>query len=415
MVNAEPPLVLPFRGERFAERELSARLAPPYDVISPDERRALAARNPHNIVRLILPEAGVGKDQYLLAATLLTEWRRAGVLVRDPAPAVYVLEQAFPLPGGGMRTRVGLFGAVAAEPYDAGRVRPHERTHAGPKADRLALLRATATALESIFLLAPDAGGELTRALSGVTRGAPSAEGTLGDVRHRLWIVTGAPADALAASAGRAPLYIADGHHRYETAVAYAKENPAADRVLSLIVPATDPGLTVLATHRVVYGIGFDLSPLLGQWQQWFEVTATPPLADPVGHLAAAGAHGTACVVALPDGRDLTLVLRDDAPLGEISVLGKSPAARSLDVAIVEALVVKPILGAGTSTPTLTYTPDAAKALDAARRGRAAAAVLLNPTRVAQVIAVADAGDVMPQKSTYFVPKVPAGLVLRPV
>ncbi|HEY6808181.1 MAG TPA: DUF1015 domain-containing protein, partial [Gemmatimonadales bacterium] len=312
-------------------------------------------------------------------------------------------------------TRVGMFAAVAAEPYDAGRVRPHERTHAGPKADRLALLRATATALESIFLLAPDADGGLTRALAGVTRGTPSAEGTLGDVRHRLWTITGAAGDALAVSAGRAPLYIADGHHRYETAVAYAEEDRSADRVLSLIVPATDPGLTVLATHRVVYGIGFDLSPLLGQWQQWFEVTATPPLADPVGHLAAAGAHATACVVALPDGRDLTLVLRRDAPLAEISVLGKSPAARGLDVAIVEALVVKPILGAGTSTPTLTYTPDAAKALEAARRGRAAAAVLLNPTRVSQVLAVADAGDVMPQKSTYFVPKVPAGLVLRPV
>ena len=419
MATTRPQLVVPFRGERFASVESPSRLiAPPYDVITPPERARLAASDSHNIVHLILPEASSGQDRYARAAELLAAWRGDGVFAADAAPAVYVLAQEYQGlgDGGEWRTRTGMFAAVAAEPYETGRVRPHERTHASPKADRLALLRATRTSLESIFLLSPDPDGALLAGLRQVTAKPPAARAELAGERMKLWVVGGTEASRLAALASRDPLYIADGHHRYETAVAYALEMPAADRVLSFIVSAADPGLTVLPTHRVIFAPGRNMAQLVTRWRRWFDVGRVAPCADRIERLAELGLRGaTACLVALPGGDDLSLVLRPDAPLAEMPELGKTPAVRALDVAIVEALVVKEILSAGTSTPTLTYTPDARAAFEAVRNGNATSAVLLNPTKVEQVLAVADAGDVLPPKSTYFVPKVPSGLVLRPI
>ena len=410
-----PELVQPFGGERYrAAERLSRLLAPPYDVITPPERARLAASDEHNIVHLILPEAP-GADRYAWAAVRLAEWRRQGVLARDPDPAVYVVAQDFALPSGERRTRLGMFSAVAAEPFTTRRVRPHERTHAEPKADRLALLRATGTNLEAILLLAPDPDRALAQALARVATGIPHARAEHDGVGIRLWVVEGQPAANLAALAGRAQLYIADGHHRYETAVAYARENPRADRVLAFIVSANDPGLAILPTHRIIFGAGRDVAKLIELWRQWFDVGRVAPCADPMERLAQLGAGRTACIVAWPGDYDLSLVLKPDAPLDKVPGLGRSAAVRSLDVARVETLVVGYILGAGAATPSLAYTPDARAAFDAVRKGGAAAAVLLNPPRVEQVFAVADAGDVMPPKSTYFVPKVPSGLVLRPL
>jgi uncharacterized protein (DUF1015 family) len=416
-VKKKPPLVLPFRGERYAAADrLGALIAPPYDVISPEDRRRYATADPHNIVHLMLPEAPDGGDRYAHAAALLRAWRERGVLKRDTAEAVYVLAQIFVTPGGERRTRVGMFAGVSAEPYETRRVRPHEKTHAGPKADRLALLRATQTGLESIFLVAPDAAGGLAMALRRVSDGSrrPDAVTELDGVQLMLWVTAGEEALRLAQLGGLEPLYIADGHHRYETAVAYAGENPAADRVLSFVASAADEGLVILATHRVLFAPGHDVAALQGQWRPYFDVATLSTGVDPRAELTRLGKDRTACVVVLPAG-GYSLVLKAGAPLGDVADLGVTPAARTLDVSIFESLVVKPILAAGTATPTLTYTPDAGQAIAAVRRGNATAAVLLNPTRIAQVFAVADAGDVMPQKSTYFVPKVPSGLVLRPL
>jgi len=412
------PLVTSFTGERYTDgAKLSTLIAPPYDVISPEQRKRYAALDAHNIVHLILPEAPVREERYQHAAALLAEWRAQRVLSRDGEPAVYVVAQVFTTPDGRRLARTGMFGAVAAEPYEGGRVRPHERTHAAPKQDRLALLRATRTSLESILLIAPDADGALHAALAAVAGGArsPTATAELEGVQISLWVVTGDDAGRLAASAGRSSLYIADGHHRFETAVAYARENRAADRLLGFIVSAGDPGLAVLATHRLIYAVGRDLKPIVERWKRFFEVTELGPEVDRPTHLAELGRRGTACIVATAGKHDLALVLRRDAPLHELPELGRTAAARAVDVAIVERLVVQEILGAGTSTPTLNYTPDAGAALALAWEGKATAVVLLNPTPVAQVIAVADAADVMPQKSTYFIPKVPSGLVLRPL
>jgi uncharacterized protein (DUF1015 family) len=416
-VNADlPPLVAAFRGERYAAKQrLSALVAPPYDVISREERARYAGRDPHNIVHLILPEAPAGEDRYARAAATLAAWRVEGVFARDATPSVYVVAQDFALPSGERRTRLGMLGSVRAEPFTTRRVRPHESTHAAPKADRLALLRATRTNLESILLLAPDRDGALARALAGAAGGVPEARAELDGVDIRVWVVAGAAAEGLAALAGRAQLYIADGHHRYETAVAYAQAHPEADRVLSFIVSASDPGLTILPTHRIIFGAARDPAKLIETWREWFDVGRVAPCMDRIERLADLGRERTACVVAFPGAYDVTLVLKQGAPLERVPGLGQATAVRALDVARIEALVVQHILGAGTATPSLGYTADPHAAFDAVRRGSAAAAVLLNPTKVEQVFAVADAGEVMPPKSTYFVPKVPSGLVLRPV
>ena len=410
-----PPLVAPFRGERYAVKEgLDALIAPPYDVISKEDRARYAARDPHNIVHLILPEAPAGKDRYAHAAAELAAWRSSGVLRADQGESVYVVAQDYALPSGERRTRMGMFAAVRAEPFATRRVRPHEQTHSAPKADRLALLRATATNLEAIFLLAPDRDRALERALAQATSAVPAARAELDGVRMRLWAVSGEPAAALARLAGRAQLYIADGHHRYETAVAHAAEAPQADRVLSFIVSAGDPGLTILPTHRIIFGAERDVAKLIEAWRQWFEVGRVAPCMDRMERLAELGRERTACLVAFPGSHDVSLVLKRDAALDHVPGLGTAPAIRELDVARIEALVVQYILGAGTATPSLAYTADPHAAFEAVQVGRAAAAVLLNPTKVTDVFAVADAGAVMPPKSTYFVPKVPSGLVLRP-
>jgi uncharacterized protein (DUF1015 family) len=407
-------LVAPFQGERYAAVDrLSSLIAPPYDVIDQAERARYAALAAENIVHVMLPEAPPGEPdeaRYRVAAERLATWRRKSVLRRDPQPVLYVLAQDFALPTGERLTRRGVFAAVAAEGYEPRRIRPHEKTHAGPKADRLALMRATATNIESIFLLAPDHDRALANAVADASRGTPDATAELNGVGIRLWIVHDPSPFPLPPS----PLYIADGHHRYETASAYALENPAADRVLALIVSAQDPGLAVLPTHRVIFGTGRDLDRMLSRWREWFDVQPFAADRDPVTALASLGRDRTACLVA-DRSRILALLLKPGALPDRLPSLAQSTAVRDLDVARIESLVVKEILGAGASTPVVRYVADAKEALGMVQDGGAAVAVLLNPTRVEQVFAVADAGDVMPPKSTYFVPKVPSGLVLRPL
>src|SRR2546430_2850550 len=320
-------LVAPFQGERYAAvDQLSRLIAPPYDVIDAAERAHLAALDEHNIVYVMLPEAPDGRPpdtRYAMAAELLAGWRKRGVLQRDPAPALYVLAQDFTLPTGERRTRCGVFAAVKAEGYEPRRIRPHEKTHAGPKADRLALLRATATNIESIFLLAPDRDRALANAISAVTQGNPDARAELNGVRIRLWIARDPSPFPLPAS----PLYIADGHHRYETASAYAQENPAADRVLALIVSAQEPGLAVLPTHRVIFGTGRELERVLPRWREWFDVLPVPPGVDPVQHLAALGRDRTACLVA-DRSRTIALVLKSGALMDRLPSLAQTNAVR---------------------------------------------------------------------------------------
>lgn len=404
MPAVHPSLVAPVRGEHYAALDrLSDLIAPPYDVISPDARQDLAGKSPHNIVHLILP---AGADPYATARRLLRDWRDTGVLVREPRDIVCVLRQEFSTPDGRSFARTGLLAGVAAEPYSAGRVRPHEKTHAGPKADRLALLRSTGTVFESLFFLARDQQGELRAALHSVTAAAPAATAVLNGVRSTLWQVADGNAARLARLAGDT-LYIADGHHRFETAGAYRQEQPGADRTVGLIVPLGDPGLVVLATHRLVAGADIPAEAVASALRSHFVLEPVEAELSPHALLQSLDRTVTSCIIALRNGAVLMARLRAEA---DLTALGKGPASR-LDVARIDRLVVAPLLELAGSGSTLGYSADPAEVF----RSRPAAGVLLNPTKVEDVLAVADAGQVMPQKSTYFIPKVPSGLLLLPV
>jgi uncharacterized protein (DUF1015 family) len=395
-------LVAPFVGERYsAGLPLSDVVAPPYDVIDEAGRAALAQRHASNVVHLILPQ-GEG-DPYARAAEMLADWRSRGLLWPDSGPGLYVVQQRFTTPEGASRTRTGAIAAVLAEPFREGRIRPHERTHAGPKRDRLELLRATRTMCEALLMVSRDPTGAFRRGLAEVTAEPPVAEAQLEGVDISLWRVEGDCALSLAGAASREPLYIADGHHRYETAVAYRAENARAQRTLSLIVPAADPGLVVQPTHRLIEG-----AQARGVLQRLREVAAVDvltPGADMRQALARVGQAGGGCVVACPDGAYcLVRTTRLEPP----SLRELPPVVRSLDVAWADTAVI-PRLQCGSGT--LRYTADLDVALRSVRSGKVRAVVLLNAPAVEQVLAVADAGAFMPPKATFFTPKVPSGLV----
>lgn len=401
------PLVLPFVGERYPARRLDDLIAPPYDVLLPAERDAFARRHAHNIVHLILPENG--PERYARAAARYAAWRAGGVLVADRSASLYVLQQEFTLADGTRRVRTGVIGGVAVEPFGAGRVRPHERTHAGPTADRLALLEATGAMFETLFMLVRDDDGELAARIGKATAKRPAAVGELQGVTVTLWRVPQARGRALAGAAGRASLYLADGHHRYETAVAYAAARPGAGRVPALIVPVGDPGLVVLATHRLVHGAPLERARIVAALRDRFQMRELPPELNYREELTALRGRGTGCVLVLPEGPALALLLRGTAQEREFA---GEPAVASLDVARVDDLVVRRLLAHAGAEARLAYTPVFDRVIDDVRRGHAVAGVLLNPTPVAAVLAVADAGAAMPQKSTFFYPKVPSGLVV---
>ena len=243
---------------------LEAVLSPPYDVIDPAQRAELAARSPFNVVGIDLPEpATAGGDPYEHAATLLAEWQQAGALVRDEEPSFWILTQDYLAPDGNRRTRSGFLAAVKIEEYGAGKIRPHERTHPGPKEDRLRLTRATKTNLSPIFALYSDATGGARATIAAETESGPYGEqidedGTI----NRLWRVSDLDAQAaLSAALDPAELLIADGHHRYETARIYADEigGDGPHRFVMMdLVALEDPGLSVFPTHRLVSGLADD-------------------------------------------------------------------------------------------------------------------------------------------------------------
>jgi uncharacterized protein (DUF1015 family) len=390
-----PALIAPFRGERYAALDrLSQLIAPPYDVISPSERAVLAARDPNNVVRVTLPEGGA--ERYRRAAATLHDWRSSSVLTRDPEPAVWVVQHEYSDAGGVRRLRTGFIGALSVESFATGRVKPHERTHRGPKEDRLELLRATRTMCEALLILAPDREGYLDARVRALTAAPVFAEAEFEGGVVRLWKVAGSAAGELCRLASEEPLYIADGHHRYETALAFKEEFPAADRTLALIVSVRDPGLLLLPTHRLVCGGDADWEAIRKALEKWFRLS---PLDAPSG--------GEDLVLALRGPRFFEL-LRSDVEPEEIG--GLHPAVRGLTVAWADGLVLPLLVGGGKGE--VVYTSRAEEVLSRLASGEAAAGLLLAPPTVTQVLAVADAGAVMPQKSTYFFPKVPSGLVM---
>lgn len=339
-------VVKPFRALRYDESAagpLESLVAPPYDVISGEERERLLARSPHNVVRLTLPDSE--ED----AARELEDWRARGVLVEEP-PAVWALQQDYVGPDGVARTRFGIVASLKVEPYETGTVLPHERTHAGPKEGRLRLLRATRVQLEPIFLLYDGP----------APAGPPDREPDLEVEGARLWRLDD---PALVRAFGDKQLLIADGHHRYETAVAFAAEDgtPASAQMLVVLVSTEDPGLEIFPTHRL--------------------------FAEP--RRLESGQNG---------GGTLTEITPEGTRTVEVP-------AGMLDVQLVDTL----------GHEGISYTADAAEAERRVREGEAAVAYVLRPTRIEDVFAHARRGEVLPQKTTYFFPKLISGLLFHPL
>jgi len=330
---------------------LQSVIAPPYDVIDPAQRAALAARSAHNVVNIDLPEAPLGGDAYEEAARLLDLWKRQGAVVRDPEPALWALQQDYTGPDGRALTRRGIFARVRVEDYGPGRIRPHERTHPGPKEDRLRLTRATQANLSPIFSLYDDPDNAAWNAVAPFTSEDPFGHATDADgTRNTLWRITdGAAIARVKMTLGATELLIADGHHRYETARVYADEvGGEGDHryVLMCLVALQDPGLTIFPTHRLLSKVK---EPAVQQklgaaLRELFEITPIEPsqLRPPDDPTAS-----TPLTMGYIDNfhqQAYRLVLKDQATAD--AALADYPAPyRHLDTAVLEALIFKGVLG----------------------------------------------------------------------
>ena len=414
--------VLPLQAVHYdlgRVKQLADVVAPPYDVIDEAQRAELAARSPYNVVELDLPRDPDGGDPYEHAAELLRQWTDEGVLAPDSEPTVWALEQDYSAPDGSRLTRRGFLARVKLTSYGEG-IRPHERTQPGPKEDRLRLTRATRHNLSPIFALHP--GGAWQHLEPGLG-GDPWGEVTDGDgTTHRIWrIADPAVHEAITAELKPGELLIADGHHRYETSLAYQREvgaGGAADYVLMALVSLEDPGLTVFPTHRLISGLADDPAKqeALGSGlRELFEIEEVPADQLDPGGVEGVGVFG---YIDSHFKRGFRLRLASNPALDR-ALGGRSEAYRTLDAAILEELVLKGILGMSTEDIAakrgIGYTPSIEEALAKLDAGDYQAAFLLRPTPVEQVREVAAAGETMPPKSTYFFPKLLTGVVFNPL
>jgi uncharacterized protein (DUF1015 family) len=396
--------------------------APPYDVIDPEQRAGLLARSPLNVVAVDLPTAEPGgRDPYEAAADLFESWQLQGAVVRDPEPAIWAHIQRYTGPDGQERERKGFFCRVRVEGYGPGRVRPHERTHPGPKEDRLRLMRATRANLSPIFSLFSDPAGAAWGALEPSTGAPPWGEVADGDgTVHRIWRVSDPQAIAAVQQATRdVELLIADGHHRYETAATYADEVGGEGEhryVLMCLVALEDPGLTVFPTHRLVRGLEETRRNALREAiQRDFDVQEVP-----IERIAPEPGEGPLELGYLDShhGRPLRLTLKSQT-IADAALAGFSDAYRQLDTGVLEALLLKDALGLSEESIShlqdFWYARSTEEAVSLVRSGEYEVAFVMRPTPVAQVRDIAASGENMPPKSTFFYPKLLTGLLFNPL
>jgi uncharacterized protein (DUF1015 family) len=432
--QAAMPEVRPFRGVRYDVARvgtLSDVVAPPYDVIDPDLQARLYGASPYNVVRLELNREEPGDEpsehRYMRAARFLRDWLRQGILRIDDHPALYVYHQTFQVDGESF-SRKGFLARVRLEAIGQGKIYPHEQTLAGPKADRLALYRATGFNLSPIFGLFPDPSADVQRLIESGTRDqAPLvAKDHLG-VENRLWLVTDQEIHtAISGLMSGKPVFIADGHHRYETGLKYRDELATSGQItgpedpanfcMMMLVGMSDPGLRILPTHRLVSGLeGLRTDQLAERLAPEFEVRSCG--SGDAGCLAAwkaiehSGDQDLLGFGTIADGRWLLARLRSDATMDRMA-RDYSPEWRSLGVSILHVLVLDHLL-AGVGQPSCRYVHSIAEVMtDSAARGSDLACVVA-PARMNHVESIASNLETMPPKSTYFYPKLLTGLVLN--
>jgi uncharacterized protein (DUF1015 family) len=405
---------------------LQSVIAPPYDVIDPEQRATLAARSSHNVVNIDLPQPPLGGNAYEEAARLLALWKRQGAVARDTTPALWALQQHYTGPDGRQLTRRGILARVRVEEYGPGKIRSHERTHPGPKEDRLRLTRATQTNLSPIFSLYDDPANAAWAALAPHLTTDPwgiatDADGTL----NKLWrIEDGAAIARVKMTLGETELLIADGHHRYETARVYAEEIGGEGEhryVLMCLVALQDPGLTIFPTHRLLNNLKApDVQQKLGTYlREHFDIT--PIKTDELRPPDEPDGPPTPLTMGYLDAfhqQPYRLVLKDQA-LADAALADFPEPYRHLDTAVLEALIFKGVLGMTEDDIShlngLGYSRTDDEALQLVQSKEYDCAFFLRGSPVKQVQEIAAAGVNMPPKSTFFYPKVPTGLLFNPL
>jgi len=438
--------ILPFRGTRYAlerGRALGAVLAPPYDQVTPEKREELLQRSPYNVIHLTLGEERAGDgptaNRYTRAAETWRVWMDQGTLITDATPALYPLEQVFFAPDGRQLTRRGFLAAVRLHEFHEGIIVPHEKTLVAPKADRLEILKAVKANLSPLVGLYRDEKGATARALARAFEREPVQEADTDDgVHQRLWRTDDpGSVEAIQRLVENERILIADGHHRYETSLLYrrllddAEPGLPADGghryVLMFLCPMSDPGLLIFPTHRLLYGLpDFDQPRLLEELGRLFTIQELPESlhkaagrAWAVSKLAEhAGGSSSFLMITAADQRARILTLRQSAER-EVSELPANEMLRALDVTVLHSAVLQHVFGLSPAAQEkqehLTYVRDAGEAVSRVLSGEHQVGFLLNPTPMWQLESVADAGETMPQKSTLFYPRVPAGLVMREI
>lgn len=418
--------IRPFRALRYDPEvvgDLGRVVAPPYDVISPEQQNRLQLQSPYNAVHL---DFNAAPDPYAAAAHTLQGWRAQGVVKRDAEPGFYCYAQEFTPKGGQSRRRTGFFAALRVEDFASGIIRPHEQTFERAKKDRLALLQACQTHLSSIFCLYAGAEWSLEDTLQ-VEFTLPSVDVRDADgVRHRLWPVHKPTlVEELTTRLAEETLIIADGHHRYETALQYSRErgietHDDADApfhyMLAYLTNAHDAGLTILPTHRLLRHARLPrAADLFRVLTRDFRATRYR-LAHRNAFVGALMAPGPQRRIgfALAGAEHYWLLAFDERAAHALTA---SPALKDLDVTVLHEVIFKDVLGLPPTVQKqdIAYTSDQDAALDSVASGDSQAAFLLRPTSFAQVERVCAGGETMPQKSTYFYPKLLTGLVFYPL
>jgi uncharacterized protein (DUF1015 family) len=437
--------VRPFRGIRYNAGmigDLSAVITPPYDVITPEQQASYYRRNPHNIIRLEfgqeLPGDIPGNDKYSRAAKILNDWLREDILVREQRPAFYLTEHRFPYEDS-IRSYWGLIAAVRLEGLSIGRIRPTEMTMKEPAVDRINLLRACRANISPIMgIFNRDQRGSLQSVLPSLD--APTFTGVDDfGVIFNVWVLTEAETvrRIIEFLAGRV-IYIADGHHRYQTALAYRDERFAArsgslgdedfNFVMMTLIDSQDPGLVVRPVHRLVSGIDSGTvtklkEALIEHFQirelPWYSSEVSENLRRWIVALEEAGNRGAAFgLYGLSEGVFYLLTPGEESALHNILPGDKPAAWRNLDVNLLHWVILRGVLeidGPEREKKCLEYSPHGAEVLRKVDMGISQLAFFLNPVSIASLLAIADAGMRMPPKSTYFYPKTPAGLVINPL
>jgi len=419
--------IKPFWGVRYSTslfEDLGSVLAPPYDVIDQEAELHLRKKSKYNVVNLILPQDRKQPgDRYQNAADLFQRWQESGILTRDPEPSVYILEQEFTLPGRGKVVRQGIICLLKLEDFDRGVVLPHEKTLSAPKEDRLRLLQACRANLSQVFGFYSDETGAIRQLLGQDSEPLFETSSREGVIRFSA-LKDEARLCQLQELFSHKKIYIADGHHRYETALAYARrvrngQEPTgdlpSDYVCVFLVAMEDEGLVILPTHRLVKKSPKIPGParLLNKLSTHFAREELPLPEDRVDEKVSRFFDPSHPCFLLYAGNKVIqrLTLRETAQ-GALERI--SPALRTLDVVLLQELVLTPLLQIDQESikaGALSYTHTAREAVNWVRKGHGPYAFILRPTPIEHVVSVAEDGSTMPQKSTYFYPKIPSGLV----